>query len=662
MPPITYMKEAFVLRPLPRQSLLLHLNNKLLFITIGGLFLTSPALAVRTLHTTLKLKVYARSSGEVPDKLLGFTPPQKNHPIRIPQHGVWYVRPIGALDHAHLERLARLVRQEEIPGLDLSDHWELSNASLSHFAALPSLIMLDISRTKISDAGLRYLKSAHHMEVLLLPNAISDNGISAVKSLHRLRELNFDQTRITDRGLNLLVHLPNLQNLDLSSTHVSDAGIAVLKQLPHLERLVLGAAITDASAIQLATLKHLKEIDLSQSQVGDKALAALGELPNLQTVYLPHQVSEAGLKGLAQSPSMRVLDLTRCTVTDNGVKELSRVKTLQELAFGETAITNASLPYLAKLSELRMLELSDTHVTSAGLAPLASLKHLEVISLSWQKLTREDLQGMAKLKQLKAIVLNGIPLPEATMVQLRHYGAPSPWDSISGLESAALHETTKVNQTVLANPVPTPDTKLSSHAIPELTQTAYHPISITSTALSKSKGRPMSETFGSTTPVTGKKGVGLEVPTPTSTDLKVASIPSKPEPITFKSPSPPGGREKGGMRGENLLQKESSPLTPVAISDRPLPPMGGEGNVRAPIEVASKKASEENLLQVIALQSNPAHAGGFSGLSGMRQLRHSESLTALNTISTGGSANIEEQEDTPETSLGEISVGVKRSH
>ncbi len=637
------------------------MSNRFLLVAIGGLLFASPA-AARALNTSLKLKVYARSSGEVPDKLLGFTPSRKSHPVRIPPSGVWYVRPIGAFDNAHVVRLARLMREEKIPGLDLSDHWEISNASLSHLTSLQSLVMLDISRTKITDAGLTHLKACRNLAVLMLPTAVTDDGVSTIKSLHHLRELNFDQTRITDKGLGMLARLPNLQNLDLSSTHVTDAGVAFLKDIPHLERLVLGAAITDASALHLAALKNLKEIDISQTQIGEKGLTALGGLPSLQTVYLPRQVNDSGLKGLAKSPSMRGLDLTRCTVTDSGVKALSGMKTLQEVALGETSITNASLPSLAELSELRILELSDTHVTSAGLAPLATLKHLEVISLSWQKLTREDLQGMAKLKQLKAIVLNGIPLPEATMVQLKRFGAPSPWDSISGLESAAFRETRKTNSTVLASPVPAPDSKLAEHAIPELSNTSYRPATISSAALPKTKGSRASETALGPTAVVGKKGMYVEMPAPAPSDLKMAAIPSKPEPIVpSKRLSSSGAPELSGLKEASAHEKSMSSGMPGLDGA-----LSHEGTTAAtspaPLEVASKKASEENLLQVIALQSNPAHAGGFSGLSGMRQLRGTESISALNTISAGDKASIEQQEEKPEGYLGDLSVGVKRSH
>jgi hypothetical protein len=636
------------------------LNRKIILAAWCGIFIGSPSYA-RVLNSTLRLKVYARGNGEVPDRLLGFTPSHEGHPVRVPAHRLWYVRPLGALDTAKLKRLARQMQSERIPGLDLSDHWELTNDSLAHFAGLDSLVMLDISRTKISDEGLAHLKSCRKLTVLILPIEVSDAGLATLKPLRHLRELNLDQTHITDKGLAMVSHFPNLTDLDLSSTHVSDAGVALLRRLPHLERLVLGPAITDASAPFLAALKNLREIDVSQTQLGGKGIAALGQLPVLRTAALPRQVTDLALKGLARSPSLRVLDLTRTAVKDSGIKYLSRIETLEEVALGQTAITNASLPYLARLSSLRMLELSDTRVTSAGLAPLARLRKLEVLSLSWQKLEREDLQGMAKLKQLKTIVLNGVPLPETTMVQLRKIGTPSPWDTIQGIEHAALHETKKIDQTALSAPVPRPATTVNARISPSPTKAALVPPGISRGALPK--GSP-SGGAALETPATTASAKGIKAPEltgPPHEAVQVASVPSKPEPILPGKSSagapgtkPPLLKEAGGAPKPSAISPPSEPAAPPRKEERP-------GSGSAPIASTSQKASEENLLQVISLQSNPAHAGGFYGLSGMRQLRQTESLAALNTISDGEKANIADQEDKPENSLGEISVGARRS-
>src|SRR6185312_12476336 len=93
-------------------------------------------LSARIFNSTLKLKVYARGSGEVPDRVLGFTPSRHGHPVHVPPEQLWYVRPTGALSASKLDKLASLIKTEHIPGLDLSDHWELTNESLSHLRSL----------------------------------------------------------------------------------------------------------------------------------------------------------------------------------------------------------------------------------------------------------------------------------------------------------------------------------------------------------------------------------------------------------------------------------------------------------------------------------------------------------------------------------------------
>ena len=98
-------------------------DRKLLVSVLSGVLLCGPAWA-RVFNSSLKLKVYARGSDEVPDRVLGFTPSRRGHPVRIPPHQVWYVWPIGPLNAAKLDVLVQVIKKERIPGLDLSDHWE----------------------------------------------------------------------------------------------------------------------------------------------------------------------------------------------------------------------------------------------------------------------------------------------------------------------------------------------------------------------------------------------------------------------------------------------------------------------------------------------------------------------------------------------------------
>ncbi|MCY2995297.1 MAG: hypothetical protein NTY19_46660 [Planctomycetota bacterium] len=67
---------------------------------------------------------------------------------------------------------------------------------------------LDLSSTKVTDAGLIHLEG-----------------------LTQLQTLNLGSTSITDAGLAHLKGLTKLQELDLSSTKVTDAGVAELKKV-----------------------------------------------------------------------------------------------------------------------------------------------------------------------------------------------------------------------------------------------------------------------------------------------------------------------------------------------------------------------------------------------------------------------------------------------
>jgi hypothetical protein len=629
------------------------LNNKFLVSPLIGLILCGPV-GARVFNTPLKLKVYARGSGEIPDRVLGFTPSRQGHPVRIPLHELWYVRPIGPLSASTLERLVHVVKKEGIPGLDLSDHWELTNESLSHLRSLTHLVMLDISRTKISDSGLSYLNACRGLVVLMLPDAITDAGLAKLKNLHDLRELNLDETHISDQGLSGLTHLLHLESLDLSSTRTTDAGVALLAKLPQLNRLVLGGAITDAGAASLQKLIHLREIDISQTQIGEQGLGALGSLPDLRTLYVGRQVTDAGLKALSKSPALRAIDLSRTGVTDAGIKQLAKVKTLEEVALSQTAVGNACLPYLAELPELRMLELSDTRVTSAGLIPLARLKKLEVLSLSWQTLSREDLQGMAKLKQLKTIVLNGIPLPEATMAQLKQLGTPSPWDSFAGLQHAQLKETQKMDNGAIGAPVVIVPNSDQSMRLKE-------PLLLSSSVTAHGESIASSPQPSSQAMAEPKQAPPKMTARPSSQQETLVSLPTRPETIDMSTSPSVSMLPRRTEVGNGIAADRARPSFISAFSlEGRRDVSASPSSAAAPLDITAKKSSEDNLLQTITLQSNPARAGGFGGLSAMRQLHQTENVVAINTLSSGDKATIAQQEDKPENYLGDISVGAAR--
>jgi Leucine-rich repeat (LRR) protein len=596
-------------------------------------FLWVSPLGAHPFNSSLKLKVFAREGSGNADRLVGVTPAQNGKSISVPDGKIWYVRPVGPLNGVLLQTLSQSLKTNKIPGLDLSDHWELSDESLRHLETVTQLQLLDLSRTRVTDRGLRNLKSLHQLSVLVLPAGITDQAVGTITGWSKLRELNLDQSRLTDRGLAGLSHLSTLEILDLSSTRITDQGLVALKALPDLQELTLGSLITDSAAAALENLKTLRTVDLSQTQIGNRGLAALAHLPKLHSATLGSAVTTRGLESLAMSLSLKTLDLSRTSVTADGVKAVSRMPSLEELSLSQTTIGNESLVDLSRLPELRILDLTDTKVTSAGLEPLAHLPKLQVLALSWRKLTKEDLLGMAWLRQVKTIVLNGVPLSDETMALLRGLTPRTPF-SDDGL--ASIGDSSRTNPLAKALPVTIPGaaTRPTSLGAP-----AYTPEPIAPTTSPAVKVASLPKKAGSVVP---PKPTPLDMPIyspmpialSTAPAAKVASLPKKAEPAV----SP---------RLDLPLSPSHFPTDSVGIKPSAAPGLGSSGG------------DAENLLQVIALQSNPAHAGGFSGLSSMRQLRRSATIASLNQLSVGGAKpSVPVENDKPENSLGEISVGV----
>ena len=109
------------------------MNKKITVVALALLFPASPTIA-RDFDSRLPLKVFLREAGDVPDRVIGFTPTRRGKPIRVPEGRLWYVRPTDSLNGIQLAALAREMKNAGVPGLDLSDHWELSTESLRHFS------------------------------------------------------------------------------------------------------------------------------------------------------------------------------------------------------------------------------------------------------------------------------------------------------------------------------------------------------------------------------------------------------------------------------------------------------------------------------------------------------------------------------------------------
>jgi len=116
-----------------------------------------------------------------------------------------------------------------------------------------NVVELNLSRSKITDAGLLHLKGLTGLQTLsLYRTQTTDVGLVHLKGLTKLQSLNLQLTKITDAGLAHLKGLANLETLSLQLTKITDAGLVHLKGLTGLQVLyVSNTKVTDAGVAEL---------------------------------------------------------------------------------------------------------------------------------------------------------------------------------------------------------------------------------------------------------------------------------------------------------------------------------------------------------------------------------------------------------------------------
>lgn len=129
----------------------------------------------------------------------------------------------------------------KLPGLHTVDFGlsDLSDAGLSQLRDL-DLTRLLLSKTKVTDAGIRHLHGMTKLELLDLDKtSVGDGAMANLTSLPKLSFLLASDTQVGDLGANSIAKFPTIKVADLEGTQVGDAGAARLKSLPALLRLQL---------------------------------------------------------------------------------------------------------------------------------------------------------------------------------------------------------------------------------------------------------------------------------------------------------------------------------------------------------------------------------------------------------------------------------------
>ncbi len=120
--------------------------------------------------------------------------------------------------------------------------------------------------------------------------------------------LDLARTHITDAGLQSLARMPNITRLEIQATNTGDAGLQWVEKVPALEVLNLyDTHVTDKGLAGLASLKKLRRVYVWRANVTDAGIAALRkQLPRLDIVRaeaIPHIPAAAAMSPAATRPS-----------------------------------------------------------------------------------------------------------------------------------------------------------------------------------------------------------------------------------------------------------------------------------------------------------------------------------------------------------------------
>jgi internalin A len=269
----------------------------------------------------------------------------------------------AVLDPAWIQHAGGSVTSDssgKVIAVDLRSSW-VTDSDMPRLAQLADLKRLDLSLTRISDRGLRALKTAPAIEELNLYFAeqITDEGASVVKNWKHLKSLNLRGTKITDSTLEILAGVPTLESLDIGWAQITDTGLDHLASLGNLRKLTMGGnKLTDTSLRFLRQTPQLEYLDIGGSQRTDSGLWSL-------------LLSDTGMQSIASVTDLRELRMSGTAVTGRALEFLKPLPKLERLNLqGCKRLKDDAAAVLVGFKALRVLDLKDSSLSEQAVASI----------------------------------------------------------------------------------------------------------------------------------------------------------------------------------------------------------------------------------------------------------------------------------------------------
>ena len=141
-----------------------------------------------------------------------------------------------------------------------------------------TMVRIQSSNNKITDAELAKIAAiSQDLNLVLASCPVTNKGLSHLEGKSNVRCLVLTKTGITDEGIKYLRGM-NLQTLDLSSTKITDTGLAALGEFdfPRLKEIALEHThVTNDGVLHLANFKNLEWISIAGTKVTKEGIRHL---------------------------------------------------------------------------------------------------------------------------------------------------------------------------------------------------------------------------------------------------------------------------------------------------------------------------------------------------------------------------------------------------
>lgn len=342
-------------------------------------------------------------------------------PIVIPPCKMWSIWVV--LDNINdMDAFINEINTKQVPGIEMSPSFK-KNSDIAFLGKLTNLRYLSLRDTKITDAGLEYIKDLNNLRMLdlLSVEKLTDDGVNKLKGLTSLEELNLSYTQTGDDSVDCLLGMKSLRKLYVGRK-LTKRGLGRLSGLESLRCLNLATAsgLRGEDYFQeLTQFKGLVSLEWASSMT-DEGLSCVKEMKSLKRLEVAGtDITDEGVKHIQEMVGLEYLIIHCRWVTDEGIACLKDLKNLRTLNISATQVTNDGLANLKDLNKLRELRLCYTSITDAGLENLKEVKSLEFLDLSTAKITDAGIEALSTMKNLKTLKVISTGMTNAGVARLR---------------------------------------------------------------------------------------------------------------------------------------------------------------------------------------------------------------------------------------------------